>query len=256
MLHISHGHFSDVFVRHDRVLKQARASVQSERHVYNELRVLSKMAHPNIVALRGFRWESGSLTLVLEHGGQDWFSHGEHDSPDLFRGVLCALKHLHSHRVCHRDLKFDNVLVSVKHESKVAKLCDFGFAHCYADGEPDCSLTNACGSRLYVAPEVLLGGTHSGMCVDVWTLGVMLFLGHTERFALPEGKAFMTAVKYLAENEATRGFCAMARAMYDKPLDLAPDVQEVVDACLKVRPSRRKTAEDLASLDFFSSSEC
>lgn len=255
---LSHGHFSDVFVAPDRVLKKARPSADAERHVYNELRVLSKTVHPNVVALRGFRWESGTLSLVLEHGGQDWFAHGEHDSPDYFRDVLRALVHLHAMRVCHRDLKFDNVLIAPAGEGRhVAKLCDFGFAHCYADGEPDRSLREACGSPLYVAPEIALHVTYSGLCADVWTFGIMLFLGHTGRFALPEERsARLAAIKYLADHEAAQPFCASARALYDKTFELPAHVEEAVDACLKVRPAMRKTAEGVASLDFFLSSEC
>ena len=258
MMQISHGNFSDVLVASDCVLKKARPSAESERHVYNELRVLNQVTHPNVVSLRGFRWESGILSLVLEHGGQDWFAHGEHDSPDFFRDVLRALVYLHSRRICHRDLKFDNVLIAPAEEGrKVAKLCDFGFAHCYADAEPDRSLTRACGSVLYAAPEVMLGVTYSGMCVDVWSFGVMLFLGHTQRFVLPEPKsARLATIKYLADHETTQRFCDMARAMYDEFFKLPFHVEEAIDACLKVRPTLRKKMEGIASLDFFISSDC
>ena len=258
MMQISHGHFSDVFVAPDRVLKKARPSAESERHVYNELRVLNQVTHPNVVSLRGFRWESGSLSLVLEHGGQDWFAHGEHDSPDFFSDVLRALLHLHSRRICHRDLKFDNVLIASTGEGRnVAKLCDFGFAHCYADTEPDRSLTRACGSVAYAAPEVMLGVAYSGLCADVWTFGVMLFLGHTQRFVLPEAKsARLAAIKYLVDHESTQRFCDMARAIYDKNLKLPAHVEEVIDACLRVRPTLRKTTAGIARLDYFLSSDC
>jgi len=256
MMHISHGHFSDVFVGTDRVLKKARSSSHAERHVRNELRVLSKLAHPNIVSLRGFHWEDGTLTLVLEHGGQDWFAHGDHDSHDFFCDVMRALVHLHGQRICHRDLKFDNVLIAPTEGRNVAKLCDFGFAHCYADAEPERSLTDACGSQLYAGPEVILGVTHSGMCADVWAFGTMVFLGHTQCFLLPENKSDrLRAIKYFVKHESTRAFCDMARTVYDKSFDMPVHVQEVVDVCVKVRPPLRKKVDEIASLDFFASSE-
>ena len=71
--------------------------------------------------------------------------------------------------MAHRDLKPENLLLD---EFNNIKLIDFGLANYMKDGV---SLSTACGSPNYAAPEVISGQAYAGQQVDVWSCGVILY---------------------------------------------------------------------------------
>ena len=89
----------------------------------------------------------------------------------LFYKIYEAVKEIHVNQVCHRDLKTENILLDSKFNPKI---CDFGFSTLITDKE-----IKICGSKYYVAPEVLLSKEKKfkfdGAPVDFFALGVILF---------------------------------------------------------------------------------
>lgn len=71
----------------------------------------------------------------------------------------------------HRDLKPENVVFFEK--LGVVKLTDFGFSNKFCPGQ---KLETSCGSLAYSAPEILLGDSYDAPAVDVWSLGVILYM--------------------------------------------------------------------------------
>jgi serine/threonine protein kinase len=80
--------------------------------------------------------------------------------------VLLGLAHLHTMRVCHRDLKPDNILVNPA--TNAVKICDFGSSK-FLEG-PIAGITYIC-SRTYRAPELILENSSYSFSVDIWSLG-------------------------------------------------------------------------------------
>jgi 5'-AMP-activated protein kinase catalytic alpha subunit len=68
-----------------------------------------------------------------------------------------------------RDLKPENLLLD--HSNNV-KIVDFGLSNTYKEGE---TLKTACGSPCYAAPEMIAGKRYTGLEVDIWSSGVVLF---------------------------------------------------------------------------------
>eukprot|EP00298_Acanthocystis_sp_HF-20_P009203 c1816_g1_i2.p1 GENE.c1816_g1_i2~~c1816_g1_i2.p1 ORF type:complete len:282 (+),score=79.21 c1816_g1_i2:123-968(+) len=88
----------------------------------------------------------------------------------IFSYQICrALHYCHLMKVCHRDVKPQNLLVDV--ESHVVKLCDFGSAKVLVDGEPNVSYVS---SRFYRAPELIFGSTTYSHAIDIWSLGCVI----------------------------------------------------------------------------------
>ncbi|GAA6055890.1 hypothetical protein NBRC10513_004935 [Rhodotorula toruloides] len=80
----------------------------------------------------------------------------------LIRGVY----YLHAHRVLHRDLKPQNLLINKEGNLKLA---DFGLARAF--GIPLRTYTHEIVTLWYRAPEVLLGSRHYSTGVDMWSVG-------------------------------------------------------------------------------------
>ncbi len=70
----------------------------------------------------------------------------------------------------HRDLKPENLLLD-KFKRNI-KIVDFGLSNTYKQDE---LLKTACGSPCYAAPEMIAGNKYNGLCVDIWSCGVILF---------------------------------------------------------------------------------
>lgn len=83
--------------------------------------------------------------------------------------MISAIDYSHVQKMAHRDLKPENLLLD---EDNNIKLIDFGLANSMKDGA---SLTTACGSPNYAAPEVIAGAAYGGQEVDVWSCGVILY---------------------------------------------------------------------------------
>lgn len=142
------------------------------------LRHLETFEHPNVVRLFDVCTVSRTdretkLTLVFEHVDQDLTSYldkvPEPGVPnetikDMMHQLLQGLDFLHSHRVVHRDLKPQNILVTSNGQIKLA---DFGLARIYSF---QMALTSVVVTLWYRAPEVLLQSSYATP-VDLWSVG-------------------------------------------------------------------------------------
>uniref|UniRef100_A0A6U0RIX2 Protein kinase domain-containing protein n=2 Tax=Micromonas pusilla TaxID=38833 RepID=A0A6U0RIX2_MICPS len=160
-----------------------------EREVY----ILSEVQHSNIVKLICTYVTPSKVFIVTElaAGGElleRIIEHGkfaEEDARSVIHQVLQGVEYLHMRKVVHRDLKLENILLSDKTPQAKVKIADFGLARFFAD---DSELRTICGSPLYVAPEILDIGTSSETytpAVDMWSVGVILFILLSVRKSLP-----------------------------------------------------------------------
>ncbi|XP_062519849.1 cyclin-dependent kinase 6-like [Corticium candelabrum] len=139
------------------------------------LRQLGNGSHPNIVRLFDvILLKDGhecNLGLVFEYLQQDLENRMKQGDltpsfiKNTVRQLLNGLDFLHSHRVVHRDLKPQNILVA---RDDCIKVADFGLARLYHSG--NMTLTTKVVTLWYRSPEVLLVGSYD-FSVDIWSLG-------------------------------------------------------------------------------------
>ncbi|ORE20560.1 Pkinase-domain-containing protein [Rhizopus microsporus] len=93
----------------------------------------------------------------------------ENEIRHIFYQIAKAVKHLHSHKIVHRDIKDENVILD---QDGTVHLIDFGCATYYKEGRKFDTFT---GTLEYCAPEVLKGKPYAGPPQDIWASGVLLF---------------------------------------------------------------------------------
>ena len=140
-----------------------------------EISILRQLVHPNIVRLHDVIHTETSLTLIFEYLDQDLKNYldacGDRGIDDytiksfLFQ-LLQGIAHCHKHRVLHRDLKPQNLLINMDGELKLA---DFGLARGY--GIPVKKYTHEVVTLWYRPPDVLMGSTRYNSTVDIWGVG-------------------------------------------------------------------------------------
>lgn len=95
--------------------------------------------------------------------------------------LISGLEHCHNRHILHRDIKGSNLLID---DSGVLKIADFGLASTF-DPNGKQPMTSRVVTLWYRPPELLLGATHYGVGIDLWSAGCIL----AELFA---GKPIMT----------------------------------------------------------------
>lgn len=196
-------------------------------------------SHDNIVFMKEFVENKDKYYIVLEYlTGGELFDRivaaesghfTEKTAADIMRQLMHALSYLHGKKIVHRDLKPENFLLQNESENSPIKIADFGFA-CNVEGPH--SLHGLCGSPGYVAPEIIKEKDGYGLAVDMWSMGVILYI-------------LLTGIPPFTGDSDEESFALTLRGRYDKPNleSISEDGQSLVAALLTYNPAKRITAE-------------
>ncbi|CAD7938654.1 unnamed protein product [Amoebophrya sp. A120] len=198
-----------------------------------EAAVLKRMTgHPNIVAFREvFLTRKGRLCIVMDYcdGGdvhqkikqQNGVLLPEQQITDWFCQVCFALRHVHSRKVLHRDLKTQNIFL---HANQHVKLGDFGISR-VLDATKDYAKTMV-GTPYYLSPEIIEDQPYNFQS-DVWSLGVVLYEMTTLKHPFDAESLHFLAVKIL------NGKYPPPDARY------CPELGRLIQAMLSKEPANR-----------------
>ncbi|KAJ6417650.1 hypothetical protein OIU84_001103 [Salix udensis] len=148
-------------------------SKESAKQLMQEISLLSRLRHQNIVQYHGSETVGDRLYIYLEYvsGGsiykllQEYGQLGELVIRSYTQQILSGLAFLHSKSTVHRDIKGANILVDPNGR---VKLADFGMAK-HITGQ-SCPLSFK-GSPYWMAPEVIKNSSGCNLAVDIWSLG-------------------------------------------------------------------------------------
>lgn len=153
-----------------------------------EISLLKELKHPNVVCLLDVVLADKKLYLVFEFLTQDLKKYLDSSKdllpPGLVKSYLWQLlqgiTYCHTHRILHRDLKPQNLLIDSEGSIKLA---DFGLARAF--GLPVRTYTHEVVTLWYRAPEILLGTKFYSTSVDVWSIGCIFAEMVTRRALFP-----------------------------------------------------------------------
>ncbi|XP_071385483.1 calcium/calmodulin-dependent protein kinase type 1D-like isoform X1 [Centroberyx affinis] len=209
-----------------------------ETSIENEIAVLRKIKHENIVALEDIYESSNHLYLIMQLvSGGELFDrivekgfYTEMDASRLIRQVLDAVNYLHSMGIVHRDLKPENLLYFNPHDESKIMISDFGLSKMEGTGDV---MATACGTPGYVAPEVLAQKPYS-KAVDCWSIGVIAYIllcGYPPFYDENDSKLFEQILK--ADYE------------FDAPYwdDISDSAKDFISCLMEKDPEKRFTCD-------------
>eukprot|EP01052_Picozoa_sp_SAG31_P008175 SAG31_NODE_406_length_16063_cov_22.636056_7_plen_424_part_00 len=161
-------------------LRTERAITTTKREI-NIMRRLSEMgSHPHVVNLYDVFESPDSIFIVMElvDGGQlfdrviERGSYSETQAATVTYILASTLDYMHAIGILHRDLKPENILLTRNSDTNI-KLIDFGMSN-IKDGNGQ--FISKCGTPVYMAPEMFDEHPKYNESVDVWAVGVLLYI--------------------------------------------------------------------------------
>nr|XP_055235544.1 serine/threonine-protein kinase 36 isoform X8 [Gorilla gorilla gorilla] len=146
------------------------------RNLQREIEIMRGLRHPNIVHMLDSFETDKEVVVVTDYAEGELFQILEDDGklPEdqvqaIAAQLVSALYYLHSHRILHRDMKPQNILLA---KGGGIKLCDFGFARAMSTNTM--VLTSIKGTPLYMSPELVEERPYDHTA-DLWSVGCILY---------------------------------------------------------------------------------
>ena len=211
--------------------------------ILNEINVLKKIDHPNIIKIFEFYFQNNNYYLITEYCNSGELYELVNDThftetqvAYIMYQLFSAINYCHKMKIIHRDLKPENILIA-KNNNKFLdiKVCDFGTAQIFKKGDIQ---KETIGSLYYVAPEVIKKN-YNFKC-DLWSCGVIMYILLTRK--LPFGgrtdEEVVSNIIYKSYNE-------------NRLANFSHEAQDLIRSLLEKDIDKRINAETALKHKFF-----
>ncbi|KAI8887060.1 Pkinase-domain-containing protein, partial [Backusella circina FSU 941] len=206
-----------------------------ELRTIREAHIMMLLRHPHIVRLKSFVAVGHYFYILMDYVNGGQLLHyivkrqklSEEIACHFSRQIVSALDYMHRNSIVHRDLKIENILID--RSGKNIKIIDFGLSNLFC---PEKRLTTYCGSLYFAAPELLMSKPYKGPEIDVWSLGVVIYVMVTG--AVPFDDKSMAGL----HEKIKRG-----QVVY--PSYLSPECQNLLSRIFVTDPSKRIILADV-----------
>ena len=203
-----------------------------------EAEILKEFNHPNVVQYKEQFIENGTLYIVMEYA-EDGDLHArlkrqrgrplpEGTILDWFVQICLAMKHVHDHKVLHRDIKTQNIFLT--DGGSIVKLGDFGISRVLS-GTMDKARTHV-GTPYYMSPEICKGAPYDQKS-DVWSLGCVLYELAVQKHPFDAGNLAALVL------QITRG------KFKPPPGSYSSDLRRLITDMLSQQPDQRPTIDEV-----------
>ncbi|OMJ89914.1 hypothetical protein SteCoe_7802 [Stentor coeruleus] len=208
---------------------------RTRRKIFQEVFIMKKLKHRNIIRLLEVFESNRNVMIVLEYaGGGDLLQIikargrlNEDEARGIFYQLIEAVKACHDAGIIHRDIKLDNILLTSDYTD--IKLCDFGVSRFAKVGE---KVNEQCGTPAYLAPEIIIDQGYEPFYVDIWSMGVLLY-------------AMLSAsVPFKAKNLPDLHKLIL-KGKYEVPEYFSPDAVDIISKMLNPIPHLRISLDDM-----------
>ena len=158
----------------------------------------------------------------------------------LFKKILKGIQDMHNIKICHRDIKLENILLD---ENFNPKICDFGFVIPVSEER---KLKSKCGTRGYTAPEIFKNvGGYDGIKADIFSLGITLL-------RLVTGKQEKDLVEKMKKVIEENKFEEYNKILKIRIKDTSPEFQSLIVKMIDFDPEKRPIIDTLLNDPWFS----
>ncbi|CAG9326094.1 unnamed protein product [Blepharisma stoltei] len=216
--------------------KSKLTDVRRKTGVKREISILQRLDHPYTIKLIEALDGPKQVNLVMEYVGPSSL-HGylykkasrkldDLEAKKFFQQIVQGIEYCHSKNITHRDIKLENILLD---KDQNVKIIDFGFATCMASTK---TTRLFCGTPSYMAPEILSNKDYIGNPVDIWALGVLLFVMLCGFFPFKGANDRDLYKKIMSAN-------------FQIPEYVSPTAQELIRMMIQKDPNHRPSCKEI-----------
>ena len=163
-----------------KVINKSSSRPSIIKKVKEEISILKKLNHENIVKFFGFFETNNQLLIKMEYVKygtlSKWIKNHkkitEEEASIILKQIFSAVVYLHGKQICHRDIKPENIMLSRENDLKSIKIIDFGLS---AQNFDKLMNSDYCGTYIYMAPEQIEKKLYF-ISVDIWSIGILMFM--------------------------------------------------------------------------------